>query len=174
MLVELISKVLIEPVYDAVLPLWGKWSSAFGQTADFFWLFPLIFVPSLILAAPIAFFVEGFFARRVRDRRRRSLLAVSGGLLYALLSGVSCLLTMPGSDPDTNLKMMFEVPWIMMLPTSAVGVFGFWLPSVACGIYATLTERPKWWVAGIIGTATLLVGVWFWIALGVLVGAETD
>jgi hypothetical protein len=43
-----------------------------------------------------------------------------------------------------------------------------------CGLYTTLTPRPKWWIASLLGTAVLIFGVWIWIVLGILVGAETD
>jgi len=174
-LYDLIMNVLLMPVFLAAEPLRDKWSSVLGSTAPFFHLLFVIFVPGLILAAPIAFSAEGLVARRVGERRFRVLVAAGGGLVYALLSGGTGYVGVLGSDLAADAAgMALTGPLIVILPLSALGVFGFWLPSIACGSYAALAKCPKWWVAGLLGTATLIVGVWLWILLGTLVGAPTD
>jgi hypothetical protein len=174
-LYELIVNGLLMPVWTAVEPLRGQWSSVLGSTAPFFQLLFAIFVPGLILAAPIAFSAEGLVARRVGKRRFRVLVAAGGSLAYALLSGVTGYVGVLGSALAADAAgMALTGPLIVILPITALGVFGFWLPSIACGSYAVLAKCPKWWVAGLLGTATLIVGVWLWILLGTLVGAPTD
>jgi hypothetical protein len=174
-LYELIMNALLMPMMQAVEPLRDKWSSLLGSTAPFFHLLLLIFVPGLILAAPIAFSAEGLVARRVGGRRFRVLVAAGGGLVYALLSGGTGYVGALGSNLAMySASMALTGPLIVILPLSALGVFGFWLPSIACGSYTALAKCPRWWVAGLVGTATLIVGVWLWILLGTLVGALND
>jgi hypothetical protein len=174
-LYELIMDVLLMPVCVAVEPLRDKWSSVLGSTAPFFHLLFVIFVPGLILAAPIAFSAEGLVARRVGGRRFRVLVAAGGGLVYALLSGGTGYVGMLGSHLAGDAAgIALTGPLIVILPIHALGMFGFWLPSIACGSYTALAKCPKWWVAGLLGTVTLIVGVWLWILLGTLVGAPND
>jgi hypothetical protein len=161
-------------VLPAVEPLRGQWASALGWTAPFFHLLGLIFVPGLVMAAPIAFSLEGMVARRVSGRRSRLFVPGGGALAYALLSGLTVFLASLGSGFTEEVATHLRVPLLLVLPVSALSVFGFWLPSIACGAYATFAERPKWWVAGLVGTATLIAGVWLWILLGTLVNAPTD
>ena len=176
MLYKLISYVLLMPVLLAVEPLRNKWSSLLVSGGSFFHLLGLLFVPGLILAAPIVFSAEGLFARRVGERRFRVLVAVGGGLVYALLSGVMSYVGELGGSNSTGTaaELVLMGPLLIVLPISALGVSGFWLPSIACGSYIALAKSPKWWVAGLLGTATLIVGVWLWILLGTLVGAPSD
>ena len=174
MLYELIFNILIAPVIGAVEPLRDHWSSLYQATAGFFWLFSLIFVPALVLAAPVAFGLEGLAMGRVAAIGRRVLVATGGSVVYALLASVMDYVVCLGSDFGADFGMLLTVPIIVVLPTNALGVFGFWLPTIVCGTYGTLAKRPKWWVGTLLGFAVLILGVWLWILLGTLVGAETD
>ena len=169
---ELIYHVLIGPVFSAVEPLRGQWSSLGKATAGFFWLFFLVAVPGLVMAAPVAFGFEGLAAGRVATRGRRLLVSAGGGMVYAFLPGVMEFVGTLGAHSDEAIGILLA-PLVYLLPT-ALGVFGFWLPTIACGAYATLAKRPKWWLSAPIGTVTLILGVWLWILLGTLVGAGVD
>jgi len=79
-----------------------------------------------------------------------------------------------GLDSKGKLIELFPIFATTLNPTTAFGTFGFWLPTIVCGTYTTLAKHPKWWISSLLGTAFLILGVWIWILLGILVGAETD
>jgi hypothetical protein len=178
--------LLCEAIRRAVAPvIWGflkdyrgNLSGSLGWTQDFFHLLPQLFVPGLVLAAPMAFSLEGLFAARLEgNRRHRAVFVLSLG--YVGLTGVMELVYMlvPGSGLSSmsgDWIHMILVSLMLLLPVHALSVFGFWLPVVATGLYCRLSRHPRWWLSGLIGTLTLIAGVLFWTLMGVLVGAETD
>jgi hypothetical protein len=149
----------------------GSLSETLGWTKGFFWLLPILFAYGLVLAAPIAFSIQGLFAARLKGKHRYREILI-GPLRYVGLLAVMLLIYMFVSGGSG--KHWITLPLLLLLPRSALSVFGFWLPSVATGLYCRLSRRPQWRLSGIIGILTLIAGVLFWTLMGVMVGAETD
>jgi hypothetical protein len=170
---QLIFGVLFEPIYSAVAPLHGHWASLYDSLGDFFWLLGLQGVSGLVLAAPVAFGLQGLLVARAVSRRRKVIQAAALAVAYPLLGGLMQWIASLGSADQAG-------PWYVVyalslfLPRGAYSVFGFWLPALASSAYVTFSKRPKWWVAAVLATVVLILGVWLWMVVGTLVGAETD
>jgi len=174
MLYEWIMEALIMPQWLPVDALHGRWSHLYDSWSGFFWLFGLIVVPGLILAAPPAFSLEGLAASRLSLKRYHALVAVGGTIVYALLASVMLFVSSLGSEYAMFGGFSWTAPLIYVAPVSALSVLGFWLPSISVGLYTSLAKRPRWWVAAIIGTVAVVLGVWLWVLFGNAIGAETD
>ncbi len=167
--------------WDLLKDYRGRFSGPLGWSKGFFFQLPLIFARWLALLAPIAFSAEGLFATRLEGRRRyRAVLVASLGyvglagvvmyIMFVLESGLS----ITRRDLIDMILMPLLILRVLLVPVSALSVFGFWLPTVATGLYCRLSKHPRWWLSGLLGTFTLLAGVLLWSLMGDLVGAETD
>lgn len=177
--------LLCEVLRQAIFPgIWGFLKDYRGPASGvhgFYWLLPQILVPGLVLAAPIVFSIEGLFAAPLGGKRPYWVVFVSP-LIYAALAGIMLSIYKLGieSGPRSTSGdwiFMVRVPLMLMFPRStggALSVFGFWLPSIATGLYCHLSRKPRWWLSGLIGLITLITGVQFWTLMNVLLGAETD
>ena len=178
----LLCEAIIDIGWDLLKGYRGRLSGPLGWTKQFFFLMPLIFARGLALAAPIAFCAEGLFAARLEGNRRwRTVWVASLGYIGLALAvtGVYMLVAESGlSVTSRDLKFMISMLVFMLLalvfPVGAICIFGFWLPIVVTGVYCRLSKHPRWWLAGLLGTLTLLAGVLFWSVMGTLVGAATD
>jgi hypothetical protein len=178
LLCEAIRRAVNPIIWEFLKDYRGKLHWSLGGWQNFYHLLPQLMVPGLVLAAPIAFSVEGLFTARVEGNRRyRAVFILS--LAYLGLAGVMefvymLVLESGRSSMSGEWNYMMLVPLMLLLPHHALSVFGFWLPSVATALYCRFSKRPQWWLSGLIGTLTLIAGVLFWTLMGVLVGAETD
>ena len=178
----LLCEGIIDIGWDLLKGYRGRLSESLGWTKQFFFLMPLIFARGLAMAAPVAFCAEGLFAARLEGNRRwRTVWVASLGYIGLALAvtGVYMLVAESGlSVTSRDLKFMISMLVFMLLalvfPVGAICIFGFWLPIVVTGVYCRLSKHPRWWLAGLLGTLTLLAGVLFWSVMGTLVGAATD
>jgi len=173
LLYKLIAIILIAPVMMIVQPLRGQLNSLHQAVADFFWLAPLVVVPGLMIAASVVFSCEGWILGRVVHWGHKVLVVLSSGVLYALLTGIITYIVMLGKV-SWSYYSIIPVGKSFVVPTTAIGVFGFWLPTIVCAVYAIRAKRPRWWVNAILGFTVLTLGVWLWILFGTLVNAGTD
>lgn len=176
LLCEAIRRAVAPVIWDILKDHWGMLSGPFGGMKGFFWQMPQLLVPGLVLAAPIAFSVEGLFATRldVKRRYRAVFLAPLGYFGLAAVMESAYVLVLESGLSIISGEWMIYLPLLYLFRWSALSVFGFWLPSVATGLYCRLSKHPQWWLSGLIGTLTLIAGVLLWTLMGVLVGAETD
>jgi hypothetical protein len=179
----LLCEAIIDIGWDLLKGYRGTLSGPLGWTKGFFFQLPLIFARGLALAAPIAFCAEGLFAARLEGNRRYRAVLVASlgyvGLAVVMMFVYIKLVLDPGlSITRRDLIDMILMPLLilrpLLFPVSALSIFGFWLPTVATGLYCRLSKHPRWWLAGLLGTLTLLAGVLLWSSMGDLVGAETD
>ena len=145
-----------------------------NSAQSFFHLLGLIFVPSLAIAGWIVFSLEGLIAPRL-GRPARVLVAIAAGPLYAVTAYlVGTLLFGRLYFPPFEWSVLWAMVRNLMVPTSAGSVFGFWLPTIAVGVFCFRSESRKWWAATLVGFGALFVGVLIWILAGIVTGAPTD
>ncbi len=157
----------------ALSPLRGRWAAFFGRGAGFFHFLALMFLPGLVLAAPIVFILEGLLAARIASRKLRVPIVLGTVALYCVLSGVMGGVAQVGWR-FVRAEEALVAPIFVILPISALGVFCFWLPATSSGLYVLLAKKPRWWVTALIGCGTLFLGIVLWLLLGTLAGAQTD
>lgn len=176
LLCEVLRQATVPAIWAFLKDYRGTLSGLGGGGHGFYWLMPQLLVPGLVLAAPIVFPIEGLFAAPLGGKRPYWVVFVTP-LVYAVLAGVMLsiyiLVTVSGPG-STSGDFIYMMPRMLLFPFHALSVFGFWLPSIATGLYCHLSRRPRWWLSGLIGLLTLLAGVQFWTLMCVLVGAETD
>ena len=175
-LCEVIRRAVDPIIWDLLKDYRGALSGPPGGMNNFFHLLPQLLVPGLVLAAPIAFSLEGLFAGPLEGKRHYWVVFVAP-LGYAGLAGVmlsAYMLVLESGLGSTSGDWIYMIPLMLLLPHHALSVFGFWLPSIATGLYCRLSKHPRWWLSGLIGLLTLIAGVQFWTLMCVLLGAETD
>lgn len=181
LLCEVLRQATAPVIWEFLKEYWGTLSGPGGGGYGFYWLLPQIFVPGLVLAAPIAFCLEGLFTASL-ERKRRCWVVFVAPLVYAGLASVTLsiyrLIIESGlSFTSRDWINMIRLSLLLLFPRStggALSVFGFWLPSIGTGLYCHLSRKPRWWLSGLIGLLTLIAGVQFWTLMNVLLGAETD
>jgi hypothetical protein len=152
-----------------------------GWEHGFFWLLPQILVPGLVMAAPISFSLEGLFAAPLESKHRYWVVFVAP-LVYSVLASILLVVYRIVIESGLSFKnedweIMIRLTPLLLFPFRAGGAlsfFGFWLPSIATGLYCQLSRKPRWWLSGLIGLFTLIAGVQFWILMCVLTGDQTD
>jgi len=174
-----IINVVVRPVLSRAEPHRGKWASHnrspwASSSGRFFYLLFVLGAPGLVLAAPFAFALQAEMAGWMVGKGRRAAAAAGGVALFASFTALGEGLMTVGTDIAGILAGSAKMSAALLIPVSAVSVFGFWLPAVVTGLYTTLARRPKWWVAAPVGTATVIVGLWFCVIVGTFVGAATD
>jgi hypothetical protein len=163
---------------DALWTLHGAWSWAGEGARTFFFLLGLMFVPPLALAAPLTFGAQAAIARRLDMTRKRLLLAIAGVLAYGLLGAAgyqlaTWLIYRGTTDVGPFVSALYMLG-TLLVPFSALSVFGVWFPAIVSGAYTTFAKRPRWWVGGLVAFGALALGTAAWVVLGILVGAQTD
>jgi hypothetical protein len=178
---RIVDHIIWEFLWEFLKDYWGTPSGVGGWGHDFYWLLPQIFVPGLVLVAPIAFSLEGLFVAPLESKRRYWVVFVAPlvyiGLASIILSVYEIVIESGLSFTSRDWIIMIRLlPLLLLFPFRAGGalsVFGFWLPSIATGLYCHLSRKPRWWLSGLIGLLTLIAGVQFWTLMCVLTGAET-